>query len=138
MLFDLPASREELREAAGAATRRIALDSAATAREPSRARGGRCASSRSRCPIRRSARATATREFAPNCARCSAKGQFGRELLALEPLLDEFDGIEIAAAALQLLERERAARRRAEPRARSDRRAGAAPRTPATDGRGCS
>jgi hypothetical protein len=37
-------------------------------------------------------------------------GQFGRELLALEPLLDEYDGIEIAAAALQLLERERAER----------------------------
>ena len=40
-----------------------------------------------------------------------AQGQFGRELLALEPLLDEFDGIEIAAAALQLLEQERAATR---------------------------
>ena len=38
-----------------------------------------------------------------------AQGQFGRELLALEELLDEFDGIEIAAAAVQLLERERAA-----------------------------
>ena len=32
------------------------------------------------------------------------RGQFGRDLLALEPLLDEFDGIEIAAAAVQLLE----------------------------------
>jgi ATP-dependent RNA helicase DeaD len=34
-----------------------------------------------------------------------------REILALEPLLDSHDGIEIAAAALRLLERERAARR---------------------------
>ena len=34
-----------------------------------------------------------------------------REILALEPLLDRHDGIEIAAAALRLLERERAARK---------------------------
>jgi hypothetical protein len=37
-----------------------------------------------------------------------------REILALEPLLDRFDGIEIAAAALRLLERERATRKSAE------------------------
>src|SRR6185369_5092492 len=36
-----------------------------------------------------------------------AAGEFGRELLALEPLLEEYDGIEMAAAALRLLERER-------------------------------
>src|SRR5205085_1327490 len=35
-------------------------------------------------------------------------GTFARELLTLEPLLDEYDGIEIAAAALQLLEHRRA------------------------------
>ena len=34
-------------------------------------------------------------------------GQYSRELLALEPLLGEFDGVEIAAAALRLLESER-------------------------------
>lgn len=34
-------------------------------------------------------------------------GTPARELLALEPLLDQYDGIEIAAAALRLLERER-------------------------------
>jgi ATP-dependent RNA helicase DeaD len=38
------------------------------------------------------------------------QGHFGRELIALEPLLEDYDGIEIAAAALQLAERERAAR----------------------------
>ena len=35
-------------------------------------------------------------------------GHYSRELLALEPLLGEFDGAEIAAAALRLLESERA------------------------------
>lgn len=34
-------------------------------------------------------------------------GAGSRELLALEPLLEEFDGIEVAAAAVRLLERER-------------------------------
>ena len=48
-----------------------------------------------------------------------------REILALEPLLDSHDGIEIAAAALQLLERERAIRKRIEAAA-----AAAAPRPP--------
>jgi len=35
-------------------------------------------------------------------------GQFSRELLALEPLLSDYDGAEVAAAALRLLEAERA------------------------------
>jgi ATP-dependent RNA helicase DeaD len=42
-----------------------------------------------------------------------------REILALEPLLDKYDGIEIAAAALRLLERERAARKSADDAART-------------------
>lgn len=37
-----------------------------------------------------------------------ASGQYARELLALEPLLSDYDGIEVAAAALRLLEAERA------------------------------
>ena len=37
-----------------------------------------------------------------------------REVVALEPLLQEFDGTELAAAALYVLERERAQRRQAE------------------------
>ena len=39
-----------------------------------------------------------------------ASGDVRREVLALEPLLAEFDGIEIAAAALRLLEQQRPAR----------------------------
>ena len=49
-----------------------------------------------------------------------------REILSLEPLLDSYDGIEIAAAALRLLERERAIRKSIEAAA-----AAAAPRPPA-------
>jgi hypothetical protein len=43
-----------------------------------------------------------------------AQGVPPREVIALEPLLREFDGTELAAAALRLLERERAQRRAAE------------------------
>ena len=39
-----------------------------------------------------------------------ASGDVRREVLALEPLLAEFDGIEIAAAALRILEQQRASR----------------------------
>ncbi len=48
-----------------------------------------------------------------------------REVLALEPLLDRFDGIEIAAAALRMLEKERALRQLAQAEVRQ---AQAAPR----------
>src|SRR5207247_10003629 len=37
-----------------------------------------------------------------------AAGQFARELITLEPLLGDYDGVEVAAAALKLLEAERA------------------------------
>jgi len=43
-----------------------------------------------------------------------ARGVPTREIIALEPLLQEFDGTELAAAALYLLERERAQRRQAD------------------------
>src|SRR5712671_1549947 len=43
-----------------------------------------------------------------------ARGVPAREVISLEPLLQEFDGTELAAAALHVLERERAQRRAAE------------------------
>jgi len=43
-----------------------------------------------------------------------ARGVPAREVISLEPLLQEFDGTELAAAALHVLERERAQRRLAE------------------------
>jgi ATP-dependent RNA helicase DeaD len=58
-----------------------------------------------------------------------------REILALEPLLDTHDGIEIAAAALRLLERERAGRKSAAAAARPSGPA-REPATPGAFGRG--
>lgn len=43
-----------------------------------------------------------------------ARGVPARELISLEPVLEQFDAAEVAAAALQLLDRERAQRRAAE------------------------
>ncbi len=43
-----------------------------------------------------------------------AQGVPAREIISLEPLLEEFDAAELAAAALHVLERERAQRRKAE------------------------
>jgi ATP-dependent RNA helicase DeaD len=107
VLYDVPASREELREAAGAAKRVISLI------QP-----------RQLSSLRSLAAGGAVKPFTLGDSSARARdrdariraelrglledGHFGRELIALEPLLEDFDGIEIAAAALQLAEREQA------------------------------
>jgi ATP-dependent RNA helicase DeaD len=107
VLFDVPASREELREAAGAATRVIALIQPRQLTSlRSLAAGGALkpftlADSGARARDRDARVRSELRELLE-------QGHFGRELIALEPLLEDYDGVEIAAAALQLAERERA------------------------------
>jgi ATP-dependent RNA helicase DeaD len=109
ILYDLPASREELREAAGGAKRTIAL---IQPRQLPSLRALSAAGTVKPFTLPESSlRARDRDEQARHELReVLTSSQFGRELLALEPLLDEFDGVEIAAAALQLLDRERAAR----------------------------
>jgi ATP-dependent RNA helicase DeaD len=69
-----------------------------------------------------------------------ARGVPTREIIALEPLLQEFDGTELAAAALYVLERERAQRRQADanqaPAARARPADGERPRAGAGAGAG--
>jgi ATP-dependent RNA helicase DeaD len=69
-----------------------------------------------------------------------ARGVPTREIIALEPLLQEFDGTELAAAALYVLERERVQRRQAEanqaPAARARPADGERPRAGAGAGAG--
>ncbi len=61
---------------------------------------------------RATAKARARDERIRAMLRAELQGGFpARELMALEPLLSEFDGVEIAAAALRLFERERAEER---------------------------
>ena len=109
VLFDLPASREELREAAGAAQRAVALiQPRQLGSLRSLTAGGAVKSvTLSESSARARDRDARMRDELRVALR---SGQFGRELMALEPLLDDYDGVEIAAAALQLLDRERAER----------------------------
>jgi ATP-dependent RNA helicase DeaD len=123
VLFDLPASREELREAAGSASRRIAL---VQPRQLASLRLLTAGGSTKPLTLGEAAGRARSRDesLRAELRGVLAEGHFGRELLALEALLDEFDGAEIAAAAVQLLERERVARAKqataptAEPRER--------------------
>ena len=108
LLYDLPASREEWHEAAGAATRAVALV------QPRQLASLRTlASGGSVKPLtlpESGQRARAHDERLRGELRGILDGSaFGRELLAVEPLLEFYDGAEIAPRRLQLLEREREA-----------------------------
>lgn len=106
VLYESPLSAEALQTLAGDGTSTIAL---ATARQIPALRvlagGGRVTPFVLSGP---GARARSRDEKVRDELRASlAGGVNARELIALEPLLTEFDGVEIAAAALRLLERER-------------------------------
>jgi ATP-dependent RNA helicase DeaD len=123
VLYDIPASHEELREAIGPQPRRVvALAQPITPFTLSEA------------GLRARTREEMVRA---ELREVLSSGAFARELLALEPLLETYDGIEIAAATLRLLEQARferdAARARAtEGRAAHAVAAGPAPTAPMT------
>jgi ATP-dependent RNA helicase DeaD len=108
ILFDLPASREELSEAMGAAAKRTIafIQPRQLTSLRALAGGGRVR------PITLPDAAIQTRSrdemMRAELRTTLEKGVIGRTLLAIEPLLEEFDGVEIAAAAMELLEQERA------------------------------
>ena len=94
ILYDTPASREELREAVGPAPRRVIA----------------LAQPRLLASLRVLAGGASVTPFTLSDAglRARSREEIVRgELLALEPLLEWYDGIEIAAASLQLLEQAR-------------------------------
>ena len=132
VLFDVPASRDELRQLTAGATRTIALI------QPRQLAGLRGLTAHGAVkPITLVESGLRARDRDARL-RAELRGllteaQFGRELLALEPLLDEFDGVEVAAAAVQLLERERVAHA-ASADAKSTAAAGSSPRGRSTAG----
>lgn len=107
VLYDIPASREELREAAGARPSRIV----ALAQPRQLASLRVLAGGATVLPHTLSEPGTRARDREESVRSelrdTLAAGGFSRELLALEPLLDSYDGIEIAAAALRLLQQAR-------------------------------
>ena len=113
VLYDLPATEDELRRAATAggtgATRVVALVTPRQVPALKRLAGGAVAPlALPEAAARARRREDALRE---ELREILASGQFSRELLAVEPLLSDYDGAEIAAAAVRLLETERASPR---------------------------
>jgi ATP-dependent RNA helicase DeaD len=108
VLFDQPATKAELRELTGghAPKRIVALA------QPRQLAALREVAGGVLNPFvlpEAAARARSNEEKLRDALRAIlAKGGYARELLSLEPLLAEFDGIEIAAAAVRLLDIERA------------------------------
>ena len=107
VLYDIPASREELREAVGPQPRRVVALAQPRLLASLRVLAGGAPVT----PFTLSdaaLRARSREEIARGEIRDTlASGAFARELLALEPLLESYDGIEIAAATLRLLEQAR-------------------------------
>jgi ATP-dependent RNA helicase DeaD len=112
LLYDLPATRNELREATAGARRTIAL---VQPRQLSSLRSLAAGGAVRPFTLPEAGQRARDQELLAReeLRRTLSEGHFGRELIALESLLDEYDGIEIAAAALQLLERERERAKRA-------------------------
>ena len=119
VLYESPMSAEALQTLAGTGAAVIAL---ATARQLPALRvlagGGRVTPFVLSGP---GARARSREEKVRDELRAAlSNGVNARELIALEPLLTEFDGVEIAAAALRLLEREREKEKPAEKAPKTD------------------
>jgi ATP-dependent RNA helicase DeaD len=106
ILLDIP-TREELRAVMGGATPTVVAIVQPRQLETVRALAGGAAVTplhASGAPARARKRVAAMRS---QLREVLASGIPAHELLALEPLLEEYDGVEVAAAALRLLERER-------------------------------
>jgi ATP-dependent RNA helicase DeaD len=108
VLYDLPATQEELRRLTGepGAARIVALVTPRQIAALKRFAGGAV----SPLSLPEAAARARSREdnLRDELRAILATGQFSRELFAIESLLSEYDGAEIAAAALRLLEAERA------------------------------
>jgi ATP-dependent RNA helicase DeaD len=107
VLYDIPASREELREAVGPQSKRVVALVQPRMLSSLRVLAGGAPVT----PLTLSdagLRARTREDIVRSEIRDTlAAGTFARELLTLEPLLESYDGIEIAAATLRLLEQAR-------------------------------
>lgn len=107
VLFDLPGTDDELRRLVRerASARVIALVTPRQLASLRRLAGGAVAPlTLPDAAVRARARGDRLRD---ELREVLASGQYARELLALEPLIADYDGIEIAAALLRLLEADR-------------------------------
>ena len=109
VLYDVPASRAELREAIGPGDRQVVA--LARPRQLPLLRTLAAGGAVSALVLPEAIAAARSREerIRGELRQALSGGAPAREMLALEPLLAEFDGVELAAAALRLLEQARAA-----------------------------
>ena len=114
LLYDLPASREELTEAMGTSAKRVIglIQPRQQSSLRALAGGGRLRP----LTLPDSGLRTRNRDemIRAELRAVLERGTVGRTLFALEPLLEDYDGVDIAAAALEMLEVERAKPRAAE------------------------
>ena len=110
VLFDLPPTHRELLEVAGSNPR--SMVALAQPRQLSAVRAIAGGGAVTPLPLPEAATGARARDEAARdeIRRELQSGGYSREILALEPLLDEYDGIEVAAATLRLLERARVER----------------------------
>jgi ATP-dependent RNA helicase DeaD len=127
VLYDIPASREELSEAVGPQPRRVVALAQPRLLASLRVLAG--GSPLTPFTLSEAGLRARSREelLRIELREILSSGAFARELLALEPLLESYDGIEIAAATLRLLEQARFERDSARARAMEGRAAHAAP-----------
>ena len=110
MLLDLPTTREEMRTLAGTAGRRLyAIVQPSQLASLRALLGGGTVSPVTLMDAAERARGKDA-ALRASLRDVLTSSDVRREVLAIEPLLAEFDGIEIAAAALRLLEQQRPVR----------------------------
>ena len=108
ILYDVPARRQELREALGTT---VAVPQIVVLAQPRQLSLVRSLAGGAVTPLTLAGPGTEARRredvVRAELRAALESGLAARELLTLEPLLESFDGVEIAAAALRLLEQER-------------------------------
>lgn len=107
VLYDLPASRTELRGAIGAGDRQVIALARPRQLPLLRSLAGGEKVTALVLPGAIAAARTREERIRAELREALSAGAPAREMLALEPLLGEFDGVELAAAALRLLEQAR-------------------------------
>jgi ATP-dependent RNA helicase DeaD len=107
ILYDMPASREELTEAMGAKARRVIAMIQPRQLSSLRALAGGGAVRPVSLPDAGQRQRGRDEALRSELRTVLERGTGTRTLFAIEPLLEEYDGVDIAAAALDLLEQER-------------------------------
>lgn len=129
VLYDLPASAEELGEAVGPEPKRVVALAQPRQLASLRVLSGGSQPAPLTLPDAAGRARAREDQLRAELRAVLETGGYERDVLALEPLLENYDGVEIAAAALRLVEQARVERDRAHARPAERPSAAAAPAT---------